>query len=199
MLNVDSEGESMPLRERICSMVDRLANRRRYDLVLVDARAGLSELSPGPILGLGATVLLFGTAQDQTLEGYRYLLSHLSSFVSSENKSSWRRKLRMVHAKASFSDEIHNHFTEDLWELFLEYLYDPAEARDITESDAFSFDFRDPDAPHWPLSIPFDPRFVDWNPITRPTDLTSGFYESTFGSFVKAVDDLICLPNALTS
>jgi cellulose biosynthesis protein BcsQ len=174
------------LREQIKEMVDRLANHRPYDVVLIDARAGLSEIAAGPILGLGAHVLLFGTAQPQTTEGLTYLLAHLSSLVQPGEEPTWQTRLRMVHAKASMSDTEHERFRDQLWDLFLEYLYEEAD-----DLEGFSFDVNDPDAPHFPWSIPFDQRFVDWDPLNKPTELTRSFYEATFRPFIDNVEKLL--------
>ena len=180
------DGSSLSLAGRVRALVDRFVARRAYDLVLVDARAGLAELAAGPVLALGATVLLFGTAQPQTIEGYRVLLATLAGSLKTGSDPAWRERLRMVHAKATLSDEAQEKFRDDLWYLFLEYLYD--EALGI---DAFSFDAGDPDGPHNPIPITFDPRFVDWDPVRRPTDLTKGFYDASFGAFLAGVGRIL--------
>ena len=54
------------VRQRIANMIDSFVGRRHYDVVLIDARAGLAELTAGPLLALGAYVLLFGSTQRQT-------------------------------------------------------------------------------------------------------------------------------------
>src|SRR5262249_5834849 len=53
--DVTEEG-AKSVRSQVRRAVDRLVARRSYDLVLIDARAGLAEISAGPLLGLGATV-----------------------------------------------------------------------------------------------------------------------------------------------
>lgn len=183
--SIGDDGVATSLREKTRQMIHRMSARRSYDLVLIDARAGMAELSAGPLLGLGAIVFLFGTAQRQTIEGYKYLLAHLSTLTPPTGESPWQQ-LRVVHAKATLSDNANAVFTEDLWSLFTEYLYEELEGL-----DGFNFDVDDPQAPHHPIPIPFDTRFVDWDPIQRPTELTLNFYQSTFGAFNAAFDKLI--------
>ncbi|WP_437913797.1 hypothetical protein WME73_46430 [Sorangium sp. So ce302] len=183
--DVEPGGGSVSLRDKTRGMIRRVVGRRPYDLVLVDARAGMAELSAGPLLGLGATVFLFGTAQRQTIDDYRYLFAHLATLPTPEGGSPWRQ-LRMVHAKAPLSDEVNTTFTDEMWNLFTEYLYE-----EIDGLDGFNFDVNDPQAPHYPIAIPFDARFVHWDPAKKPTELTRSYYEATFGAFLTAVDRLL--------
>jgi cellulose biosynthesis protein BcsQ len=187
--DVTSEGETVPLREKLRRMLRRFESRRTYDLVLVDARSGLSELTAGPLLWLGATVLLFGTAQSHTVEGYRYLLAHLRDVAQSGSNRAWRERIHMVHAKAPANTEELELFRGEIWELFLEYLYEES-----VDLGAFSFAADDPDAPHYAIPILMDSRFADWDPVRRRSDLQSPFYESTFGPFLEAIEAMISVP-----
>ena len=122
MIEAVSNDKTTPVRDRLRALVDRFAARRAYDYVLIDARAGLSELTAGPLLALGAsTVLLFATAQQQSVEAYRLLFAHLATLVSGP-PSPWQA-LQMVHAKAALDDSTHQWLTDELLDLFAEYLY----------------------------------------------------------------------------
>lgn len=141
MIEAVTAERTIPVRDRLRAMVDRFAARRAYDLVLVDARAGMSELTAGPLLALGAsTVLLFATAQQQSVESYRLLFAHLATLVP-EPPSPWRA-LQMVHAKATLDDNTHQWLTDELVDLFAEYLYEEDKG-----TDAFNFQPNDPAAP----------------------------------------------------
>lgn len=183
--DVTSEG-LVSLRKQVREAVDRLAARRPYDLILVDSRAGLAELAAGPVLGLGATVLLFGTPQRQTFEGFKYLLAALASLARPDSDLRWRERIKVVMAKGAISDDIVAEFVSETYDLFTEYLYDEVEGL-----EGFSFDVNDQDGPHFPLLIPFDPRFSDWEPTRRPGSLTDAFYNATFGPFIAKLDELI--------
>jgi len=90
--------------------------KQTYDAVLIDARAGLSELAAGPLLALGATTLVFGVKQNQTFEDFRFLFSYLSRMPHpSEPELDWRRRFRFVHAKADPQDDDQETFKDKLY------------------------------------------------------------------------------------
>lgn len=178
----DEDGKPLTLTDKIVSLLSELEARRTYDLVLVDARAGLAELAAGPILGLGAHVLLFGTAQRQTLEGYGYLFAHLATLIDEGQRSPWG-VLKMVHAKADSVDSIKRH-REELWDLFSTYLYDEQEGLDGLNSGPDN-----PEAAHHPLLVLNDPAFADWDPAKDTSKLDSKYYERTFGDLIAFVND----------
>ena len=179
-----TNGEPVSVAAKIRAMLSQLEGRRAYDLVLIDARAGLAELAAGPLLGLGANVLLFGTAQPQALDGLRFLFAHFSSLVPPGEPTPWQA-LKMVHAKAQ-SSETHQRFKDDLWELFAEYLYEELEGL-----EGFNFDADDPDAPHNPIVIPLDTAFADWDPASQPAKLVEEYYTRTFEGLLSFVNDVL--------
>jgi CobQ/CobB/MinD/ParA nucleotide binding domain len=183
LLDVGPDGTVLPVRMKISRLLDALTSGHSYDAVVIDARAGLGELAAGPLLGLGATVLLFGTAQRQTLQDYRLLFAHLASMVepAPEAGSPWDT-LRVVLAKAAPDARQNQWFLEELYALFQEYLYEEQEGL-----EGFNFREDDPAAPHYPVPIAMNPLFADWDPTRRPDDLTQPFYESSFRPFL---DDL---------
>ena len=183
-----NDGRAISPRDQIVELVNWFTARRDYDLVLVDARAGMSELAAGPLLGLGGTVLLFGTSQRQTIEGYRYLFATLSRFAQAGGDLGWRDRLKSILTKTELDGASIESFTDEMHDLFAEALYDEAEAGDL---DAFNFEPRDQSAPHFPIVIPFDARFVAWDPTRSPRDLSKSFYETTFGPFLQFADDLL--------
>jgi MinD-like ATPase involved in chromosome partitioning or flagellar assembly len=104
------EDRTVPVAEKISSMISRITEREQYDAVFIDSRAGLSELAAPAVLGLGATVLLFGTAQKQTIEGYRALFAALRLLAQRDKEqqrdAEWRTMLRPVYAKASLDPRV---------------------------------------------------------------------------------------------
>lgn len=183
MIEAITDGTTIAVRDRLRAMVDRFAARRSYDLVLVDARAGMSELTAGPLLALGAsTVFLFATAQQQSIDSYRLLFAHLATLVSGP-PSPWHT-LQMVHAKATLDDNTHQWLTDELLDLFAEYLYEEAAG-----TEAFNFQPSDPGAPHMPVPILFDAKFVSWDPVKTPTQLSQTAYNATFGPLLAKIED----------
>jgi MinD-like ATPase involved in chromosome partitioning or flagellar assembly len=191
---LDKEDRMASVGEQIRLMIDRFTARGNYDVVLVDSRAGLAEIAAPAVLGLGALVLLFGVAQQQTVDGYRALFSALGLLavrsLAAGRDADWRLYLKPVYAKASLVPEIAEGYRADLYELFAQYLYEQLD--DITtQGDAVNFAADDPDAPHQPLVIPFDPRFVDFDPTLTASQMAKPFYEQTFRSFLDGIDEAL--------
>lgn len=181
MLDAAPEGTNLTLKTKAAQLVDQVVDRSTYDVVLVDARAGLSEITAAPLLGLGATVLLFGTAQQQTIDGFRFLFAHLASLVPPEQASPWEF-LQMVQAKATADEATNQWYLEELHSLFEEHLYEEQE-----NLEGFNFDITDPDAPHYPVAVAMNPLFATWDPARRPTDLSQVIHEASFAPLVLTI------------
>lgn len=169
---------------------------RPYDVVLVDARAGLAEGSAPALVGLGATVLCFGVDTAATHVAYRCLFAHLAGLTNSPNgvERDWRSDFRMVHAKAQPGADVRRKFTERIYETFVDEVYDA-----LPNAGApFSFDYNDEDAPHWPWPISFDTALAEFDPCSRPDQLTLEFVGRSFGPFLERTDALI-RSSAMTS
>lgn len=185
---------SISVGDQISSMIERIAQASSYDVVLIDSRAGLSELAAPAVIGLGATVLLFGTAQRQTVEGYRSLFSALQLLAQRDRAlgrdAEWRMSLRPVYAKSSMDPDVGTRFQDDFYELYSAHLYDAEEIAEITD-EPLRFARDDRTAPHWPLTIAFNQSFLDFDPGRTPGQLSQSFYEQTFRPFLKELDDII--------
>ena len=189
--DVSSDGGVVSVDRQIANMIHAVTEREQYDVVFIDSRAGLSELAAPAVLGLGATVLLFGTAQRQTVEGYRALFAALQLLAQRDRalgkEAEWRSALRPVYAKSSMDEDIGQRFAEDIYELYSAHIYDAEDGLE-TNGDAFRFLRDDPDGPHQPLVIPFNANFIDFDPARHPSHLTSSFYEQTFRPFLDGID-----------
>jgi hypothetical protein len=192
--DIAADGRTITVAEKMSTMIARLEARGGYDAVLIDARAGISEVAAPALLGLGATVLLFGTAQRQTIEGYRVLFAALKQLAERDLRSGsdaeWRLALKAVYAKATLDDELAQGHRDELYELFANNLYDKEEG-EANLLDEIAFEIDDPDAPHWPIVIPFDPKFAVFDPMRIPGQFTQVFYEQTFRPFLTALDAVI--------
>lgn len=185
LLDIGPEATTLPVRAKIGRLLDELEAGQSYDAIFIDVRAGFAELAAGPLLGLGATVLLFGTAQRQTIDDYRLLFAHLASLVKPENESPWT-KLRFVLAKAGPNSGQNDWFLEELYTLFQTYLYEEQEG-----FEGFNFRKDDRSAPHHPVPIAMNPLFSDWDPTRNPDGLTQPFYDSSFRLFVDELKKII--------
>ncbi|WP_295578642.1 hypothetical protein [uncultured Lamprocystis sp.] len=111
---------------QVREMVDRFAARAQYDVILIDARAGLAESSAPALLALGAEILFFGADQPQTFLSYRYLFAHLLHCFGTGpgGYRDWRGHLSFVQAKAPSSAQQRIDFRDRLHGLCAEFLYD---------------------------------------------------------------------------
>ncbi|RAI45574.1 hypothetical protein CH341_03195 [Rhodoplanes roseus] len=194
MIETITEESTISVGSQISSMIARLSAREAYDVILIDSRAGLAELAAPAMLRLGATVLLFGTAQKQTIEGYRSLLTALKLLAQRDRmegrNADWRLMFKAVYAKASFNEDAAAAFRDDLYELFADGLYDEEQDGGNGDDDV-TFPIDDQSAPHWPLVIPFNQSFIDFDPSRAPSHLTQAFYEQTFRPFLDGLDGII--------
>ncbi len=192
--DIGSEGVSVPVAVQIADMIRRFTGRDSYDVVLIDSRAGLSELAAPAILGLGANVLLFGTAQRQTIQGYAALFAGLKLLadrdIMAQRRAEWRLSFKAVYAKAGLDESAGARYRDELYELFADNLYDEDNDQQ-SNPDAISFDIDDEDAPHWPLIVPFSQSFIDFDPVQAPSQLNAAFYEQAYRPFLNGIDSII--------
>lgn len=181
-----SIGEARPIHERVACLIDELCGERPYDAVLVDARAGLSETTAGAIISLGATVLCFGTAQQQSLEDYRFLFAHLASLARPGDGPVWKH-LVPVLAKAA-SGEQNARAQDAMFDLFERYFY---EEQPGIDDDVYHYGADDDDAPHKLVPIAFNPAFATFDPEARPNDVDESLRDAMFAPFLAAIDRII--------
>lgn len=185
---------SVSVGEQISAMIARISQINSYDVVLIDSRAGLAELAAPAVIGLGATVLLFGTAQRQTMEGYRSLFAALQLLAQRDRTlgrdTEWRTSLRPVYAKSSMDADVGKRFQDDFYELYSAHLYDAEEIGEVND-EPLRFAREDSTAPHWPLTIAFNQSFIDFDPGRIPGQLNQAFYEQTFRPFLSGLDKII--------
>jgi hypothetical protein len=192
--DIDSNGHSVSLATQMAEMIERFTAQDEYDVVLIDSRAGLSELAAPGILGLGANVLLFGTAQRQTIQGYAALFAGLKLLAERDRSAGrgagWRSFFKAVHAKAVLDGATASRHRDELYDLFAENLYDVDDGPQA-DSTSFSFDIDDENAPHWPLTIPFTQNLIDFDPVRAPNQLHAAFYDQAYRPFLDGIDSII--------
>jgi len=187
-------GAPTPVRSQLRDFVDRLASRKSYDAILVDARAGLTELAAGALFGLGANTLVFGVKQTQTFEDLRFLFAHLARMPHpSDPETDWRRRFRFVHAKADPQDDSKESFKDKLYEVLSDEFYEEEKGGD--ESNVLNYSFDDPQALHAPLTINFDFPYMRFDPVLRPAQLKRETYRAAFSEFLIAACELLDLSN----
>jgi hypothetical protein len=185
----DGKGGGVSFLEQTRALIRDVVQLRSYDVVLVDARAGLSEASAAAVIGLGGDLLCFGVDSPQTFDAYRFLFAHLRRFVNgSDFENDWRYRIRMIHAKSEREEEAHKQFRDRSHQVFSELLYDQ-EAEPAAEH--FNFDFDDENGPHYAWPIPYDAEFAEFDPIGKPNQLHEDFFDRSFGPFIERVASLV--------
>ncbi|WP_333985058.1 KGGVGR-motif variant AAA ATPase [Ectopseudomonas khazarica] len=190
---IDSEGMPFSFLDKTRDLITHLCQDNSYDVIFVDARAGLNESTAATIQGLGADVLFFGIDTPQTWDGYSYFLSHLARHKTEALPAEdWRYKLKVIHAKATNKKDALVSFRDRSWELFSSYLYDELDGEETAEglTDAFGFDLDDPTAPHyaWPIFISED--FYEYNPLINDAIQNSEkIVQPVFGKFLKELSE----------
>lgn len=117
---INEDGTTSTILDEVKALVDYFSDLTRYDVILIDARAGLHETTASAILGLGAHVLLFGLDEPQTFQGYAALLSHLSRISrAGEGSLQWLNSISMVQGKAPDDVFERMSFAESCEELFI--------------------------------------------------------------------------------
>ena len=188
------------------AVIGRLADPLRYDVILVDARAGLHETTAAAVVGLGAEVLFFGLDQPQTFAGYELLFAHLATLPVDSNDD-WRNRLRFIQAKAPESPAMRDKFSQDMGALMRKHLWpsippavnqiDLAPLKDTFEvewiedaqSEIVSVD--DDDIPVPIIAILDDDRFSSFDPSTDRDSLVERAYSATFGDLLVAATAMV--------
>ncbi len=188
-------GPPLTLSLQFREMIDRFANSGAYDVILIDARAGLHETGAAAILAIGGDVLLFGIDHPQTFLGYRLLMAHLARFpVNIEDD--WRERLHFVHAKASDSVKRRSDAAERFKALYDIIAPRPSVVQTGVEpltADDFDVDWDDESVaaetedfdPPTILHVLDDARYHDFDPVSDRGLLVSQSYSATFGSLLE--------------
>lgn len=176
-------------------MVDRFVDYGDYDAVLVDARAGLAEITAGTWLALGACkLLLFGTNQSQTFQDYRYVLSHFVQTLGvpdASDDNDWRTHFTFVHSKAPSAGDGQARFRGRLYELCAKALYEAEtlnEAQGVSGVDwTFNYgaDETGANVPHDATVVTHHPDYDAFAPMEDETVLREDVYRGPFGAFLE--------------
>lgn len=198
-------GELPSFMDHMMHLIDRLADPLRYDVILIDSRAGLHETTAAAIVGLGAHVLFFGLDQPQTFAGYELLLAHLGTLpVLPDND--WRERFSFVQAKAPASKRLQEKFATSMTNLLKQYLWkSPIELEappDLaTLQDTFEVDWNEelveltavdePEPANYVLAVLDNDRYHSFNPLEDREVLDLGVYGESFGELLEKVTQML--------
>lgn len=178
--------------DRIARFLDALESRVRPDVVLLDSRAGLHDISSALLTRLNARwSLLFAIDSRQTWEGLRTLFRH------------WRRKpevlrhlrQRLITIAALIPEteawpSYREGFCERAFDVFQE-IYDAVAGGTTEGDDLFTFALNDPQAPHSPIRIGHHPAYSLFAPIERKVQVDDTKVNAAFGEFLNKIDSLL--------
>lgn len=204
-------GSPVSLSQQFRMMVERFEATSAYDLVLIDARAGLHETTAAAILELGAEVLCFGIDHPQTFLGYKLLMAHLGRFPV-DLQDDWRERLRFVNAKASDARDRQTAAEERFLGLY-EYVSSkslpiastslpPLTAEDFDvewddslDQESLFEDFSPPPVIH----VLEDTHYRDFDPVENRGLLGPSAYDVAFRQLLSSIDEIASLNEPLES
>lgn len=176
-------------RLRLCDLVRALEEEVAPDVVLIDVRSGLSDLSLAPVTDLGAEVLLFVTDTEQTWTGYRLLLRCWQQTGTAINL---RERLHTVAAMVLETGRFEYlvSLREGAWNLLRDHTYDLVEAGEEATlyPDVFSFDLTDDFAPHAPIPIYWHYGLEN---LKHLRELEPSLVRSAYSAFLNRIDELV--------
>lgn len=188
------------------ALIDRLADPLRYDVILIDARAGLHETTATAVVGLGAEVLFFGLDQPQTFAGYELLFAHLATLPVDSNDD-WHNRLRFIQAKAPENSAKRDKFSQSMDALLRKHLWPsiPSVANQINLAplkDTFEVEWAedaqseilpedDDDISEPIIAILNDNRFSSFDPLTDRDSLSERVYSATFGELLAVATTMV--------
>ena len=200
-----SEDGLLTLRSKITQMVADLQNAGSYDVILLDARAGMSEIGAAPLLGLGGDVFFFATNQPQTFEDYTLLFAHFSR-LPVDISDDWRDRMHFVYAKANDDEISRKKVADDLFPITL-LLYPMVNAGNFDEVyEEFDFDMTwkgeaeviDDDIigleGNTLIRILEDVNYRLFDPLSNPAALTSETYAKSFSEMINAASGYVAMP-----
>jgi hypothetical protein len=200
-----ADGTSATILDQVRSIVDLVADPAKYDVVLIDARAGLHETTASSILGLGAEVLLFGLDEPQTFGGYGVLLAHLARFLGKGGtRPEWADRLTMVQGKAPVDAEAREGFAERCRALFEAAGFSPERKReaisvqlpagssfrdvpwndDVSDDELFDEDW----SIREPIAVLDDSRFQRFDPMRRRDLVSEEVYRVAFRELLERIE-----------
>ena len=179
---------------RLRRILELLEAQEQPDVVLIDSRAGLHDLAAVAITSLADTTLLFATDSAQTWLGLRQLFSHWQR--RRDVLAHVRDRLAVVRALTPKTNREMGvrRFQSRAYKLFAETLYDEippqteaGEAANAAGLDLFHPSEADEAAPHYPILVDWDERFLEFDPALRPEQggATEAQVDATFGALIR--------------
>lgn len=204
------DGTVSTFSDHMSALVARVGDRTRYDVILIDARAGLHETTASAFVGLGAEMLLFGIDQPQTYAAYKLLFAHLGT-LPVDPKDDWRNHLQFVQSRVTERNgESTQRFASTITALSRQYLWPSLGTQDMSDetigmlSETFEVEWDEADQEllnaeeetfeDWKpeiVNVFNDPQYAFFDPISEQSALERTQYLRPFGDLLEAVDILL--------
>lgn len=199
---VHEDGSFDSILDQISDIIKAVENTNQYDIVLIDARAGLHETAAAALLGLGAEVLCFGIDEPQTFDGYRALFSHVDRYTgSSEVEQDWLSRVTLVQAKAPPDTEMREEFAERCRRMLsgvdlsansnpVAEVKLPEGFREVDWDESVTdFDLGLTEAASGAnvIAIMYDANFAGFAPLAKRDQISEAIYRATYGDLLEYV------------
>ena len=185
------EGRVDGFARRIEKLLDGLVATLdpRPDVLLIDSRSGLHDIAAACLVRLSDLGLLFATDAPQTWGDYGILFDHWRKSPSASR--SIRERLQIVQALVPAQKSDADTFLKSAYDLFLT-LYDELPPGE-NDTDAFSFDLKDSEAPHSPWLIRFNSDLLEFDPVQEftagETELALGLHRDFLSKLMLWLED----------
>lgn len=179
--------------QRLTRMVLALEEQEKPDVVLIDSRAGLHDLAAISIATLADLALLFATDSEQNWQGYTQLFENWRQ--RPDVLRGVRERLWIVRAMFPETEQKlrFEKFVERSYDLFAEHLYDEVDPDTPQDEELFSYAMDNELAPHFPLPVRWNARFMEFDPLTIESHggIDNTDVDLAFGPFIRGVQSAI--------
>jgi len=208
---INENNEPYSFTDSMRKLLDRFNDSYQYDVILIDARAGLHETTATAIIGLGASVLFFGIDQPQTFSGYELLFAHLNT-MSDDSLEDWRNRITFVQAKAPGEAKKREKFSEEMSSLLGKFLlkdeivdqeYDPKELSNTfevewTSDDSGSMRVLDKEEKEIQIiTVLESDKYNAFDPLGNPECLKEYSYKEPFQELISFVFDSMAITQVI--
>lgn len=174
--------------QRLARLINQLESTINPDVILIDSRSGIDEVSSSCVTDLGATlVLLFAIDGEQTWKGYQLLFDYWRRSGVAEDI---RERLQLVGAMVPElgAKEYVDSLREQGCELFTEGLYDEVPSGESL-ANYWNFGEMDESAPHYPWAIRWHRGFAALKSLhQRFSEIDQDEVNSIYGELINGLN-----------
>lgn len=181
--------------QRLGRLIDGLEAKIKPDVILIDSRSGIDDVSSSCVTDLGASlVLLFAVDGEQTWSGYELLFDYWKRAGVSE---AIREQLQLVGAMIPEvgAKDYFDSLRESGCDLFTDGLYDAVPSGQ-TLNNYWNFDNTDETAPHYPWAIRWNRGFAALSSLhERMNDIEEVEVNAVFGELISGLNKVTAKDN----